>query len=524
MIKEYLASRRFPIDILLFALGVALWWILLSLGLTLILIFPQAASDAAVWTALLGSLALAVGAVLAMRLRPRLRAAFGIQGQPTGLMPPALCFGAALLACAGAVALSNAVWDRRFAALREEFKDKGLPVSLLEFQRDVREGDYGQPVLEPLLADFDKDGFYGGKQHPGEKLQPWTRKVYEEELPFVRRFEPVLAKGILPKLRRFPAYARVDWDAASNNPLGYPVPRYANLLKLGSVLRLCAVSSAYSGSPAKAWGYERSLLDLYETLASDPWLIAKMVSLGLRTQAVRTALVIMLNDPRQTLPRDVARRLEAALGSDLAAEGLRAELAMHWDATRYLKDIPYSRYHETGGLSVGSSAGDSGHAGWWDYALYRLLVAMGFFEANASAVLKHMVGFAAATTWPQAKEAGARDSAYRLPAWPYLLAAIAMPRFGDMLRKDWEGKTWIQLALASSALARHRSAAGGYPKSLADLPRKLVPQGLLVDVFSGEPFAYAQTGGGRGFDLCSVGPNGDKKDSRDDVLCVIQGR
>ncbi|MFA5137962.1 MAG: hypothetical protein WC728_01925 [Elusimicrobiota bacterium] len=524
MLKEYLTSRRFPTDILLVVLGLALWLILLFFGLTLIMIFPQAASNPATYTALLGSLALAVGAVFAMGLRPRLRAAFGIQSQPTGLKLPVLCFGAALLAFAASVALSNALWNRRFAALKEEFEAKGLPVSLAEFQRDLPEGDYGQPVLEPLLADFDKENFYGGKLHPGEKLQPWTKKILEEELPFVKRFEPVLAKHILPKLRRFPAYAKVDWVAASKNPWGSPVPKYADLIKLGSVLRLCAVSSAFTGAPAKAWNYVRSHLDFADTMAPDNWLISKMISLGLRNQAVRAALTIMLNDPKQTLPADLAGRLEAALGTNLAADGLRAELAAHWDSTRFFKDVTFSKYQETGGLSFDSNAR---RPGWVEYVFYRLLISMGFFEANASVVLKSLGGFAAATTWPQAKEAISSDRESdiyaAIPAWPYLLAAVAMPRFGDMLRKDWESKTWIQLALACSALARHRAAAGRYPRGLADLPLKLISKDLLIDVFSGQPFAYAQTGGGLGFELCSAGADGDKKDSRGDILCVRQG-
>ncbi|MBI3552530.1 MAG: hypothetical protein HY077_08420 [Elusimicrobia bacterium] len=531
---EYASGRRIVADAALSVFGLG-WLVLTGLGLlTVIVRFPGLGGTAANCVVLVVSLA-ACGFACSRALAPLYRG-FGIEPRrkevrlgpfswsqtahgPDAAPARSALAGPALWLLVMAVVVRLFMWTTHrghhgaLDAFMAELRTRGVPASLADFAEDPPDARYGESAFASALANLDPKRTFNSKKHPGEELKAWTPQTAEAEAPFVREFEPVVVKEFLPLAGRYSHYKKVDFRAASRNPLAMPIPKLAELIKLGSVFKLCAESHAFRKDYAKAWPYVKAELDVADMVASERSLISKMVTLALRRQAVSGVVVMLLGDPGLTIPKDLAKRLEALLGQYLARDGLRCELAFQLDFRDWIEGVSRPAQSVTG-LDER-----------FEYVLERLASAMGVVDLNVLEGARIATGGATAASWAQAREdSGAAEKLVALPAWPFFSLTLAVPRYSELHRKDWDFKTWLKLALAGSALAEYRKAHGRYPAELSVLSPAYAARGLLMDDFSDRPFAYSPRAGGLGFKLCSAGAKGDGLDAHGDTMCVAPGR
>ncbi|MDD5629299.1 MAG: hypothetical protein PHU21_09555 [Elusimicrobia bacterium] len=437
-----------------------------------------------------GSLNLAAGVVLgalaafalvkSLRLHRRFRA-----GGQAGT-------GAALVALLAAASLCvvlavKAVWHGRLESLRLEVAARGWPTSLAEFQEDLPDASYAQSALEQAAAKLDLAG-------PVKKdLQAWGGDLLDSAggpkaggtwgrlCPTV---DGLVDKACQGRTR----LAKTDYVAAAKDPLNMPLPKMAQLPTAARLLRACA-----SRQPAaRAWAQVDRQWRLAALAGTHRSLIAQLVAVDMETLGVKTALDILQRQPRAVLPDRLARAFRQRLGRNRVSEGLRAELAMHLD-------IP---------ASLGR--GWAGGALAWS----------GVIDLNVLATARMVARDAAVQTMSEARAAQQLCDAelQALPSWPYFLARVAMPSFGQLYVREFEGRDWARLALLSSAAARFRAARGRWPAALAELAPRFCEPGDLRDETAGTGFVLRAKGGG--FELCAGGLKGDGKDFRGAEFCA----
>lgn len=521
--------------------GMALGWMLFTIlgGLAFIVLVPAVAGSVALWTVI--AIAVVGSGVILRRLEKPIHQAFGVELKEEirslgplswmvyrtgpGRMPyaPAVLVKPVVQLVVFAVIVRLLMWGghsihhRRFDVFKAEMKGRGLPVSLAEFQESVPDEQYGEAALVAALAKLDPKGDTV-KPSPSS-LEPWTRKTWEDKEVALKRFEPVIIKEILPLLGRYSRYKKVDFLAASKNSGGMPTPKFAGHIKAGRILGFCAVAHAFQKEPAKAWSYVRAQLDFADLVANDRSLVGKMVTIALRRQAAQSIVVIALTAPDLSLPKDLAKRLESLTDSHLVRDGLGGELAVHFDRRDWMEgaseDLP----------SVKNFTGESGMSGFALYVGFRVFVLTGAWDLNTLVSAGRTFDCMQAVTMPQARARAAEESSglANLPLWPYLwMSSFGTYNAPRLLVKEWELTTWLRLGLVAHALNEHRKAAGRFPADLAALAPKRLSAATLVDAFTDRPFAYQLKKDG--FELCSAGPKGDKKDSLGGLFCVGQAR
>lgn len=418
------------------------------------------------------------------------------------------------------------VWHSRAEKLKQELKAQGLPVSLAEFQENLPDDTYAYPKLSQLIEkDFDR-AFYEKEFHTGDSIGKWTPETFKKEAPYAAHYAPYLDKLAPLALKKYARYMKVDYAAAAKEPAVIPAPPLTNFMTIARAAKICAVSRAYQGDPAKAWALVRLQFALSDVLAGEKVLISKLVALGLRRVAVETVLDVMLNRPEAAVPADLISRLKEVSSERLVTDALKVEIAYQYDEYAFLARLGGRQFVSSGGLfsAVGPDSVRSGASPgmWVQYEVFALMRLMGMLDINSLETARCFAALTVERPWAQIVEENRKIAvtANSLPSWPYLLVKFALPEFSRMYEREFELKAWTQVALALSELGRARQEKGRYPKDISELKPKAFPAELLNDVFAGGKLLYTPSKDGKGFELCSPGAYGDKKDAFGKELCV----
>ncbi|MBI4350433.1 MAG: hypothetical protein HY550_03245 [Elusimicrobia bacterium] len=423
------------------------------------------------------------------------------------------------LVCGCLLWVVHGVWHARAEDVKRELDFSRYPVSLADFQEDLPESVYAFPRLTKVVEnDFDP-AFYEKAGHPDAGAAKWTAETAKKEAEYAAHYTPYLEKKLAPLLRqKFTRYMKVDYRQAALDPLKAPSPRLGHISMIARVARLCAISLAREGKTERAWELVRLQFALSDILADEKTLLEKMVALAIRSQGVDAAAGILLNRPGAVLPKDLLPRLREAGGGNLSAEGLRTELAYQFDLYEFIHKLDVRRFRELGGLSAlaMSGSGEPGRLGaWLEYLLFSLVRGLGILDLNSIAAADYFSNIAEPGPWAQVSERNRRAETRvnSLPTWPYLLTKVSLPSFSRLQAREFEVQARARMTLVCSELLRYRREHGKYPARLSELKA-----GLLPDVFSGGNFIYEPAGGG--FDLCSAGAAGDRKDNSAKDLCL----
>ncbi|OGS47297.1 MAG: hypothetical protein A3J79_10430 [Elusimicrobia bacterium RIFOXYB2_FULL_62_6] len=445
---------------------------------------------------------------------------------------PGRLFGAlAVLAAAALLVVLGArgVWHGRLESFKQDLKEKGLPLSLAEFQEDLPDGQYAYPELSTAIEKDFSPEFYNKAFHTGDSIGKWTPEIFKKEAPYAAHYAPYLDKKLAPLLaRKYTRYLKVDYAAAAKEPSSMPAPPLANMLSIARAAKLYAVSRAYQGDAGKAWALVRLQFSLADLLADEKVIYSKIIALGLRRLAVETALDIMLNRPAATLPADLTASVKGVLGGVLIRDALKSELAYQFDEYAFLSRLNGRRFVSGGGLFT-AVAPDSGRRGgglgmWLEYEAFSVMRMLGLLDINLLATARYFAELTGESPWAIMFTEGRMigDEIQKLPSWPYLLVKAALPEFSRMYEREWELKAWAQLALACSELNRFRAERGRYPKDISELSPKTYSAGLLRDIFSGGKLPYTLSKDGKSFELCSTGAYGKKQDAFGRSFCIKQ--
>lgn len=435
-----------------------------------------------------------------------------------------------LLALAGVCLLvifgARVIWHGRVESLKRELKSKGMPLTLAEFQENLPDGRYAYAALSKAVEkDFSRE-FYDKMYHDGDSVGRWTPETFRKEAPYAAHYAPYLDKTLAPLLaRKYDRYMKVDYAQAALEPGAMPLPPLGNFLPIARAAKICAVSRAYQGDAAKGWSLIRLQLSLAGLLAGEKTVYSRMIALGLQRLAVETALDIMLNGTGAALPADIAGRFKEIMGGRLVSDELKCELAYQFDEYAFLSRLGGRRFVSGGGIfSAPSLDTDSGGspAMWLQYGGFAVMRMVGMLEINSLTTARHLSALAEDKPWARlaAENRELAVAVNGLPSWPYLLVKLALPEFSRMFEREFELKAWTQVALAYSELGRACREKGRCPKDISELPAKTVSADLLKDVFNGGKLHYMPSKDGKGFELCSPGAMGDRKDAFGKELCV----
>ncbi len=437
---------------------------------------------------------------------------------------------ALLAVCYAAVSAVSAHWRRETDAARLGLQKRGFQVSLSGFQDKAAGGEYLSPALARSIATgfapvFNKNAAAQAALHVYGGIEAWNRETAKKEAAYSALFGPYLEKELAPLLKKkYAGYAKVDYAQAAREPLGDTARRLDNIpsvIKISEIAKLRAVSLALGGDAEKAWGLVRLQFSLAEVFAGENSLLGKLVTLALRGQALDASAGILLNNAAAVIPGDVALSLRGASSGALASEGLRAELAYQYDIFDFLRRMDFRQFRKIGGLSaMPGSAGGGEFKALLDYGLFSLLRGTGLYDLNFLVTAGYFETILRPGAWAQvsARSAQAEARISGLPAWPYFMARAEAPSFGRLFAKELDIQVRARLALACARLRGWRRAHGKYPGKLPEL--KLKEEGM--DVYSGGELVYEPAAGGKGFDLCSAGPAGDRKDVSGVELCLHQ--
>lgn len=422
------------------------------------------------------------------------------------------------LACACVLSLVHNHWHGEAETAKRLLAFRGFPVSLEEFQEDLPDSEYAYPALARTVeGDFDP-AFYDKSEHEDGGVSRWDPETIKREAASSAHYAAYLEKDLAPLLRRKHArYMKVDHLQASRDPLNVPAPKLGNLSAISKIAKTHAVSLAAKGNAEKAWEMVRLQFALADLLSGDRTLLAKMVTLAIRRQGADAAAGILLNRPGASLPKDIRLRLQSASAGSLAVEGLRGELAYLFDIYNFIHGLEYKKFREHGGFSgilLTGSGSVSGAGPGFDYFLFSVLRRMGLVDLNAAAAAGYFSTAAEPGSWAEtserSREAESRISG--LPFWPFLLVKYSLPSFAVRTR-EFEVQARARMTLALAELQRFRRERGKYPRKLSE-----VKPGPAPDVFSGGGFLYEPAAGG--FDLCSAGAAGDRKEASSKDFCI----
>jgi len=424
-----------------------------------------------------------------------------------------------LLALAAGVLLYalHAHWQARAEAAKRGIAGRGFPVSLAEFREELPDSRYACAPLSAVEKDFDPV-FYTKITHADGGGARWTSETAKIEAVYAARFTPYLEKRLAPVLKqKYTRYMKVDYVQAAAAPLRMHELRLWNITTIAKAAKLCAVSRAAEGDTGEAWELARLPFSISAILLNERTLFSKMAALAIRAQGVDAAEGILLNRPGAAIPKDVLDRLKEASEGNLAGEGFRSELAYQYDVYNFMNRADFRLFSGLGSLS-GMLMSSPGTAGLRvEYAVFSILRGIGIFDLNSIATGAYFTGVDETGPWEEIYQQSikAEASAAALPAWPYFLVKDTLPSFFRLKAREFDVQARARLTLALAELRAWRQAHGKYPAKLSELKPEAGP-----DVFSGKEFIYTPMAGG--FDLCSAGASGDKKDTSGKDLCIRQ--
>ena len=432
-----------------------------------------------------------------------------IRGIPSLL----LRFSAVIAVSLLAMLFTHSIWHGKAEASKQSFKEKGWPSSLADFREDLPDDQYAATAFESALLKIDMRAM-DEKTDLALKPVKWDKDTFRRQAAFVARLAPLITGEVVPTLKGRTRWMKADYLAAVKDPLNMPVPKYMDQIKFSKLLRLSACVEAVRGNLPAAWGYVRLQLKIAELVSTEPSLIGKVVTVTLRRQAALAAVGIMLNRPETGVPSDIAKTLRVFPAGSLVSEGMKTEAAIRLDLIA--SPFPQEDKNKITGLERIS----------WE-VLERLVLFTGLTDIS---ILKSVSYFSQLIITPSRYRlfeplgSKADQELEALPDWPYILAKMATGKFSDLHEKEWEMKAWAQMALITSAAGKYYSAHGRYPAKAGELSPGFLSEDLLADPFSFRELEYAAASGGKSFSLCSVGPKGKHKDSKELAFCVQQAR
>lgn len=397
-----------------------------------------------------------------------------------------------------AVAGTHRVWHGRVDALKREWKAKGHPVTRADFQEERADGQYANPALQDALIKLDKDGLYMHSLHPGEQLGVWTEATLKFESKVVAPYRPRLTKEIYPILERRRYLEKIDFVQEAAKPYATHAPKYYPFIGTTRILSLGSVVRARSGDRQGAWDDLRHAADLSDLAAPGPTLIGRMIAVANRKLIAQAGINIALN-ARAPLPEDLADRLRRSLSDRLVVGGLGYEAARRLDLGRYFEGCRWAECEPSSDLTEA----------WFHPILGR---AMGLSDMFA---LREASKFHIEDSWPNWAQmrADCETLSKEEVVVPYFETSRSLFVPG-LFKQEWAARVWTQLALLSSAAVKFRAKAGRFPRALGELSPEFIAPTLLRDPFSGREFAFKRDPGAGGFELSSVGPEGNGLDSR----------
>ena len=429
-------------------------------------------------------------------------------------IPPLLSRLAAATAASLLVMMfAHSVWHSKAEALKLSIKEKGWPSSLADFREDLPDDQYAATAFESALLKIDMRAM-DEKTDLALKPVKWDKDTFRRQAAFVAGLAHLITGEVVPTLKGRTRWMKADYLAAVKDPLNMPVPKYMDQIKFSKLLRLSACVEAVRGNLPAAWGYVRLQLKIAELVSTEPSLIGKVVTVTLRRQAALAAVGIMLNRPETGVPSDIAKTLRVFPAGSLVSEGMKTEAAIRLDLIA--SPFPQEDKNKITGLERIS----------WE-VLERLVLFTGLTDIS---ILKSVSYFSQLIITPSRYRlfeplgSKADQELEALPDWPYILAKMATGKFSDLHEKEWEMKAWAQMALITSAAGKYYSAHGRYPAKAGELSPGFLSEDLLADPFSFRELEYAAASGGKSFSLCSVGPKGKHKDSKELAFCVQQAR
>ena len=417
-----------------------------------------------------------------------------------------MAFAVILLAGAAVIRGVHLVWHGRFEALRAELKQRGYPLSEADFQEGYPDDQYAFPALDKAFSTLQRNDF-DHQKHAGLDVGQWSPETLKAESAAIEPFLREISQTIVPGLAKYPRLLKIDYVNGVRNPPAIPVPSLKNFIFVAQILSLDAVSKTYQGDVKAGWANVRLIFVLDAWASQSRKLLGQMISIALRKIAVKTVVSIQYKRPVARLPDDVAADLRRILPDSRIAEALHAEVARNLDMHDYLENLSPGEF-----MKIYSESYLQSFSGYF----YGYLRKMGSIDV---AGLHYVPVWAVDDTWPndwpKLKARERAPSAYALPIWLYSSDVGVLPRVPSFYQKEWEMKTWAQLALISDAIDRYKDAhRGRAPSALDQLSPALAPPDLLRDAFAGGPFHYSSLDGGTGFEVSSVGPDGDGKDSQ----------
>ena len=424
-------------------------------------------------------------------------------------------------------------WNARIGRLEAALKAEGLPASLAEYAEDVPAARNGAAALEAWTAPFtrtragaprafnpvtalskvldDVDGDWQAEA-PGDTTGAWGPAAAAAFTAIERRYARYMGgvdRDLTAILARYPRRVAVDYHVVAKDPMGQDALRgLGAFVSAERGYRVLAEHRAMQGDMAGAWKAVRSQLQLNRLILQDHTLIGRMIVVANSGIIARTATTIMQNRRDTVLPPDLAKGLAAIIAEPWVAGGFAGEIAWGLDVRRH------SRSKWLGGSLLGNRR--------LGYLVERKMTFLGFADAAQYHQITQVLEPAARVRgWTPDLRGGELDRYAVSRGWAAAWVPwIDLPRYLQLLQKEYEAKTRVQFALVVSALHQYRAKTGKYPPGLALLAPRYLDAATLADVFSGRELGYQPGAKGAGYELSSVGPLGNRSDSRARILAV----
>jgi hypothetical protein len=360
-------------------------------------------------------------------------------------------------------------------------------------------------VLDEVDGDWQTDA-------PGDTTGAWGPAASAAFAKIGGRYARYLGgvdRDLSAILARYPRRVAVDYRVVAKDPMGQDTLKgLGAFVSAARGYRILAERRAIQGDTAGAWKAVRSQIQLTRLILQDHTLIGRMIAVANAGIIARTATTIMQNRRGAVLPPALAKEMAALLAEPWVPGGFAAEIAWGLDVRRH------SRSAWWGASLVGSRR--LGHV------LERKLTFLGVTDAAQYRLITQVLEPAArAQGWTPDLRGGEFDRYAASRAWAApLVPWIELPRYLQLLQKEYETKTRLQFALVVSALHQYRAKTGRYPAGLALLAPRDLDAVLLTDVFTGRELVYEPGPRGAGYELSSLGPLGNRSDSRARILAV----
>ncbi|MBI5203104.1 MAG: hypothetical protein HY925_16050, partial [Elusimicrobia bacterium] len=254
---------------------------------------------------------------------------------------------------------------------------------------------------------------------------------------------------------------------------------------------------SYEGDAPGGWRAAFDALRLATLHGKGGELLSKAIAVGVGGRAARACLTVMLNRPGAVMPGDLAGELAAFSARPYVRDGFDADVAHGLDLYRAPESTRRQLLLELGLDPMGAALAQA------VIRLFHLDSALSAVSAAESDVLARPQGWRALRSSLAVLQRERESSPFRR-----LVSGVfsGAPNPTLLFARGFEAKAWSNLALAFSALNAYRAARGRYPERLEDLAPRYATLDLLWDPFSNQAFRYAASGGGKGFELSSLGP------------------